>query len=450
MLPKTNTMYRKILSSVFTLAIFIGLFVGCQSTNPFVSDVESDLLMEEYESALENAERAVEEYPDDPLSYYYKGVALGQYAGTLDDPEERREYYEEMNEAYDQAREMFAEMEDPPRAAQGLDEDIENQRVTLWGTEHNQAIEYATDDSLQQATENPNQFAIGHLRNATIIEPDSALSWSVLSQIYAMEDQLEESAETLQRALEVSDEPEYEDYLRMGDLYLILERPEDAVSSLQEAQEAFPDSVEITQKLADAYQGAGQTDRAIEVVEGLIEDDPENPQYYRALGTQYYQTALEVGENLEDDYSEIFEMEQELEQAEGSEAEEIEQRIQELEEETSEVQERYDELSEQAIDALSRAVELDPEDDSSYNTLGIIYQNRSAALFEERNRTPDNEEAEQIDQEARDELREAMNYYEQAAELDPENTDYWQSLFRVYTTLGMDEEAEEAEEKAGM
>jgi hypothetical protein len=43
-----------------------------------------------------------------------------------------------------------------------------------------------------------------------------------------------------------------------------------------------------------------------------------------------------------------------------------------------------------------------------------------------------------------------MKFYEKAAELDPDNQNYWASLFRIYTTLDMREKAEEAMEKSGM
>ena len=49
-----------------------------------------------------------------------------------------------------------------------------------------------------------------------------------------------------------------------------------------------------------------------------------------------------------------------------------------------------------------------------------------------------------------EEAEAAMENYERAAELDPDNTNYWESLFRIYTSLGMLEEAEAAMEKAGM
>ena len=43
-----------------------------------------------------------------------------------------------------------------------------------------------------------------------------------------------------------------------------------------------------------------------------------------------------------------------------------------------------------------------------------------------------------------------MKYYERATELNPDNTNYWNSLFRIYTLLDMRDKAEEAMEKAGM
>ena len=67
-----------------------------------------------------------------------------------------------------------------------------------------------------------------------------------------------------------------------------------------------------------------------------------------------------------------------------------------------------------------------------------------------RNNTVDNEVAQQLDNEARQNLQEALIYYERAAELDPDDTETWQSLFQVYTTLGMEEKAMEAMEKAGL
>ncbi len=108
------------------------------------------------------------------------------------------------------------------------------------------------------------------------------------------------------------------------------------------------------------------------------------------------------------------------------------------------------ELSDRAEEELLQVAEKQPEDDRVYNYLGIAYQNRYAILFEKRNITADNELASEYDKQAKDELRQAMEYYEKAAELNPDNTQYWDVLSRIYVTLDMQEKAEEALEKAGM
>jgi cytochrome c-type biogenesis protein CcmH/NrfG len=43
-----------------------------------------------------------------------------------------------------------------------------------------------------------------------------------------------------------------------------------------------------------------------------------------------------------------------------------------------------------------------------------------------------------------------LPFYERAAEINPESTEYWMALFRIYTTLGMTEKALEAQDKAGL
>lgn len=58
--------------------------------------------------------------------------------------------------------------------------------------------------------------------------------------------------------------------------------------------------------------------------------------------------------------------------------------------------------------------------------------------------------AQNLDKKGRDHLKQAMEYYEEAAEIRPDATDVWKSLFSIYTTLGMDQKAREAMKKAGI
>jgi len=244
--------------------------------------------------------------------------------------------------------------------------------------------------------------------------------------------------------------PEAADYEYMVGILLVNESYDRAIAYAEEAMEMYPDENIFIQLLADAYLQSGQRDEAIELVEGLIEDDPENPQYRRVLGTQIYQIVSELNDEVSNHYEEIFELRQELRNASGSEQEEIESEIAELQSLINRKETDADELVEIAIREMKKVTELVPNDESANFILGIIYQNRAASLFDRRNNTEDNQEAQKYDEMARENLEESLVYYERAAEINPDNPENWQSLFQVYTILGMEDKAEEAMEKAGM
>lgn len=437
-------MFKKTLPILF-ISLIVGLFYGCGGANPFVKEAQSNIEDQNFEAALQAAEESIKNHPQDPTGYYYKGVALGELADTKD-PAERQKYYEEMNEAFEEARNVARETDNSP----GEIERIDAVKNTLWRNEHNKSIEYAANDSVKQVTENPLKLAISHLQNATTIIPDSVLSWDVLSQVYYMDNDVASAAEAMEVVIQKKDSLTADDYLRLSGYYRLNEQPEEAVNVLEKASEKFPKNVQIVQNLADAYTNTGQTEQSIAVVERLIAQDPENPQYHLVLGTQVYQSVLQMNETLKENYDEVFDLQQEARNASGAEKQEIQQKIDELEAENQQLQSRVDELTEKATEEIETVIKYRPEDDVAYNTLGIIFQNKAAALFEERNRETDNEKAAELDAKAREVLEQSMNYYEQAAEINPENQSYWKSLFEIYTTLGMDKKAEEAMEKAGL
>ncbi|MDX1671743.1 MAG: tetratricopeptide repeat protein [Balneolaceae bacterium] len=408
--------------------------------------MKDNLKTQNYQQALEAAEQAINEFPNDPLGYYYKGVVLGDIAQDENDPAARTDYYDRMKEAFNQARSLAEKMEDPPG-------EIENMNVvlrTIWSKEHNKAIAYATDDSLKQTVPQPLDVAAQHLQNATQIIPDSVLSWNVLSQVQYMREDMDGAITALEKSIELQDTAAVEDYVRLSDYYRVNNQSNDAISILNEAQNYYPENINVIQKLADAYSAAGRTDDAVNTIKQLIEKDPENPQYHLVLGTTYYQRALEKSDSLSKNYDKIFELERKMKQSSGQQASELKKQITKLQNINDGLQSSISELTNQAEEKLKTVIEYRPNDANAYNTLGIIYQNKAATLFEERNLTEDNKKAKQLDQKARDMLRQAMKYYENATEIDPDNKEYWQALFRVYTTLGMDQKAKEAMKKAGL
>lgn len=419
------------------IALLVSMAIGCASSNPLADEAQSNIENQDYQAALESAEQAIEEYPDDPLGYYYKAVALGEMASAEEDPDASEEYYEEMNATFTEAERVAEDAESVP----GEIERIPDVKNLLWQTEHNMGVELATDDSLKGTVEDPLGESRQHLKNATLVLPDSLLSWNVLSQVSAMDNEFEQAAEAKEHYVQNSDSLEVEDYMQLASYYYQLDDQDAVLEVFEGAQEDFPDNEEIVSNLADAYNRTGQPEKAISTVEQLVEQEPENPQYRLVLGTQIYQQALTYSDSIAAHREELEELQQQGEN---------EERVAELEEEVDRLQPRMEELTERAEEELEATVDLREDEDSAYNTLGIIYQNKAKEVFDTRNRTNDNEKALELDEEGNDMLRQAMEYYERAAEIDPENEEYWQSLFSIYTALGMDEKAQEAMEKGGM
>src|SRR5690606_9759921 len=100
---------------------------------------------------------------------------------------------------------------------------------------------------------------------------------------------------------------------------------------LERGQELFPNNDEIQVEILNAYVRAGQVDRAIEAYDARIAADPNDPLYRYNYGSLLLQA------------------------------------------------ERFDE----AIEQLSRAIELDPQNANAFYNLGAAYQNQAASFNEQ-------------------------------------------------------------------
>lgn len=427
------------------LFAFAGFLWSCESTSPLVNEVQLSLVTGNFEAALETVNTAIDEDPNDYIAHFYKGVVLSSQAESLEDPSERKEYYARAKESYDTARSLMEDMEETPSEL----EELNNTVVSFWADEYNMAVNVQNDDSLFNATEDPYRTSLAHLENAVTINPDSAMTYQVLSSTHFQLEQIDRAISTYEEAMERMDDPESSDYEYLTSLYLYDSQYEKAISMAEEALERDPGNSMFVQFMADAYIQSGDREKAVEIVQALIDEEPDNPQYRRVLGTQIYQNVEELGREVSGMYEELFELRQEVRGLSGDERADAEARIEDLSDEIDDLENQIDELTKISVEQMTKVIELEPESESANFILGIIYQNRAANLFERRNNTTDNALANEYDEMARDVLRDALIYYEKAAEINPDNPENWQSLFQVYTTLGMEEEAAEAMEKAG-
>jgi len=427
--------------------LIAGFAFACATGDPLINEARDQIQSQNFDEAISAAERALEENSENPLAHYFKAVALGSKAEDMNPPSSRKEVYEEMKSSFNSAHQFADRQEERP-------EEIDNIPTvlnTIWAQEHNSAVQILTDDSVRAATPTPSQTAIAHLENAVTIQPDSSLSYIVLSSAHFQENNVDEAISNYEKAMEIIEAPEIEDYDYLISLYLNQSRFEQARDLSEEAVEAYPDETNFVRYLADSYLQMGETDRAMQIVRNLIQTEPDNPQYRMVLGTQIYQLVTEKNEEISSKYNQLLSMKRQATQLSGEEQENVEVRIRELENEVSEMEQEINELTNTAIEEVEKVTELVPNDDNAHNILGIIYQNKAATLFEKRNSiVDDNELASEYDEQARETLRKALVYYEKAAEINPDETEYWQALFQVYTTLGMEEEAREAMEKADL
>jgi len=432
---------------LFTFLLTVGILAaGCAATNPNIEKAKSSIKDQNYQAALEAANKAIQQNPQSGLGYFYKGVAYSEIAGSKDDPSARHEYYEKMSSVMDSARTLFNKAEKKPDEANRIDAVM----LSTWSKEHNRAVELVTTDSLKSQ---PNiKKAIEHLKNATVLEPDSTLSYDVMAEVYLMEKppNLDGAIDALSTSIQKTDSASADKYNRLASFYANAKKYDQEVDLLKEALKLYPDSVKLNQNLADAYLKKGETDKALNLVQKLINKDPNNSQYHLVMGTQLYQSSMSKSDSLNNNYDKLFDLEQQKKNASGQKAQKIDQQISSIEQSNKSLSNEIDKLSSNALTEMKKVVDLKPKDDEAYNIIGVIYQNKAAAIYQERNRTDDMDKQEKLNQQAQDQLKQAMNYYEKAADLAPEKKKYWRNLFKVYTTLGMDQKAKEAMQKAGM
>jgi len=427
--------------------LLAGLLWACEATDPLVSEMETNSLLGDYDAVLETANQAIEQDSSNSIAYFYRGLAYSAQAFEIEYPWERTSKYADSRQAFVTAKEWMNRAESRPSEYEEIDEII----TSYWAEEHNFAVGYLTEDSLRATVDDPERYAIGHLENATTIQPDSALSYIVLASTQFNQGDVPASIETYEAAMERMTMPEVDDYEFLISLYLDQDRYDDAERLTSEAIENYPENTQFIQFLADIYIQQGDMDRAIAIIEELIADEPDNPQYYRVLGTQIYQNVTAINDRISQKYNDVFEKEREARRLSGEEGEQAMSEVEQLREEIAELEAESRELTNIAIENMEEVVRLSPDDDDGYNILGIIYQNQAALYFDQRNSIVDDQQkVQELDERARETLEEARRNYEQAADINPNVAEYWESLLQVYTNLGMEEEAREAMERADM
>jgi tetratricopeptide (TPR) repeat protein len=252
-------------------------------------------------------------------------------------------------------------------------------------------------------------MAIDAYKMAIKLEPDTAETYRNLAFVYLTVGKTEEAVEPLQKLIDL-DQAE-EGYQYLGEVYYTLGankmvdfrndgNKEDSVkaidyynkgiSVLEEGLKKFPENTEMLGYKTQAYIGANRIDEALNSAKAQVEKQPDNAVYHYNYGV----LLLNV-ENYE-----------------------------------------------QAEQQLLKAVEIDPNYENAIYNLGVTYVKWGTAM---------NKEAEakgQISEDYKQKYQKALPYLEKVVEKDPKNAQIWELLGKVYSVLGMTDDANNAFKKA--
>jgi tetratricopeptide (TPR) repeat protein len=428
--------------------LLVGFIAGCGG-DPNIESAKLNIRNKDYNKAIESAQTALQANPENAEAHYYIGLAYSEKA-LLESVYDREEFIASSRENLLKAKELYEQQELNTSELRNVPVLID----FMWRVEYNDAIELLDFDREQHA--DTLNMAIRHLENAATANPDSAMTYDVLAELYYRKDDLPGAISSVNKSLEVASDDDLSRYYRLAFFYQQANEPDKIIDIMTRAYNIWPDDIEVVQELAYAYMRVGRTEDATDIVNDLINRQPDNAEYRVIYGTQLYQNVLTINDELSSNLESLYDKTRELNQAKSQRSPDqnvitqLEGDIDRLETAIEEQRAEVEHMTSIAEEQLTKALEIEPRNVAANYFMGVIHQNRAATYFDLRNITEDNDLAMEYNEQAMSELNKSLPYYEMAAEVEPDNTDFWLSLFRVYTTLGMMDKAEEAQGKAGL
>lgn len=399
------TFTRMVISLV---GITFGFFIGCTTPSSTTQEpLNTDALSkQQLENELQTINRQIDAGTTDADTYYQKAYLLSEYAQKLGQPAERTPSYMDMHSTLKRAQDLYTNMN---RAA-GQQQVDELLKVT-WSNEHNLGVQIMQSDSTLDGKDF--EKAAVHFKNATVILPDTAISYKMEARAYYQNHKPELAIEALEEARNHIDRLPSDMLEQLAFLYQETEQPQKAVA-VYEAAESFSDeNLNIIHGLANAYISAEEHDKAVELLERLVENEPENIVYAHSLATEYYYLGsikLRTMMNSADDFNQLPEAHLMFEKAEKQ---------------------------------FTNALELSSGNNEIQLAFAKFYQNVSAQ-YQKVLPEVDNEQREQLKVRISNYLTSSIPLFERLVRQDPDSTTLWSNLYQVYTYLGMSEKAEEA------
>lgn len=360
------------------------LLMGYQCSSTEITSAKLYIQQKNYDKALEVLQKEVQKNPKSDQGYYLMGVVYSEKGD-----------YPKMVESFDQSLAI----------SKTYEKEIKDYKKSTWVTIFNRGVAFFQRATKIQDEDSMMVYfdkAVADFKAAADIEPDSADSYKNLAFAYMSKGDNEAAIAPLQKIIAL--EKDKDGYKYLGEIYYVMgnnlknqgkdaeakEYFNKAIDVLSEGRKLYPDDTDMLLFLSNAYIGADRISEATSQFEAGVKAEPNN-KYYR-----YNYGVLLLGA------------------------------------------EKYAEAEEQ----FKKALEIDPNYNNAIYNLGVTYLKWGLSIQKKA------EAENKIDESYKEKYRAALPYLEKAVEMPEADANTWELLGRVYSVLGMTDEANKAFNKA--
>lgn len=366
------------------ILLVAGFFYSCGSTQVNIDEL---LAEDKYDQAITEIDNRLAEDPAQP-SLYIQRAQISATIAQESDPEIRAEFY--TNTAND-----FASAIEYQATNSQLSE-IDSLRQQYWKFEHNAGLQVTDNESISDRY----QRAQIHFQNAIIIRHDAVSSYKNLAISEFNLGEIDKAIQTLLNGLEYATDEQSGDILEnLGYLHLEKGEPDNAIQYYEQANTNILDDRNLVFGLINAYIANSNYEKAADLLDALVEENPDNARLRNVYGTQLYEITSNIISDLKEAYSanDSVLAEQILFEAEG--------------------------MGDEAEDQLIEAFRRDTLNTDYVESLAVFYNNLSAqylsllpVAFEQ--------DTQRINEKAATLIGFAIEYYEKLESMDPNNQGY--------------------------
>lgn len=373
-------------SKLFVIAFLMlsMLFVGYQCGSTEITSAKLYIQQKNYDKAIEVLQKEITKNPKSDEGYYLLGYVQGEQGK-----------FNEMVESYDKSLAI----------SKSFEKNINDSRKYFWAQAFNRGVSLYQRGVKTSDSDSAKVFydkSIADFKSALKIEPDSGDTYKNLAFVYLSKGDNEAAIEPLKQL--VAREQSLDGYKYLGEIYYVSgtklkaeEKNDEAkakfnqsIEVLEEGLKVYPDNADMLVTLSTAYIGADRGNEAREKYKKLVEAKPDDK------NIRYNYGVLLLGA---DDF-------------EGAETQ------------------------------FKKAIEIDPAYDNAIYNLGVTYLKWGTYL----NKKADEEGTVNDEYKAKYQL--ALPYLEKAVQMPDANAQTWELLGKVYSVLGMQDDAKNAFDEA--